>query len=145
MRGAADMLGHWWRVAGKVIGGAKRGTGMGYPTANIALAKATTLGHGIYAVRVHVHGDVHAGAAYLGTRPTFDNGRPLLETFLIDFDGDLYDREIEIEFIAFLRGDRKFEGPEALTAQMNKDVAATRRILSDIAHDDPFPSPPLLK
>ena len=63
----------------------------------------TALGHGIYAVRVHVDGERHDGAAYLGTRPTFDDGMPVLEVFLFDFDGDLYGREIEVEFVDFIR------------------------------------------
>jgi riboflavin kinase/FMN adenylyltransferase len=137
VRGAAEMLGHWWRLAGMVTGGARRGTGLGYPTANIALPKGTTLAHGIYAVRVHVHGAVHSGAAYLGTRPTFDDGPAVLETFLIDFDGDLYGRTIEVEFIQFLRGDRKFDGPNALVAQMAQDVAAARAALSAAGNSGP--------
>ena len=109
VRGAADMLGHWWRVSGKVVGGARRGTGLGFPTANIALAPGTALAHGIYAVRVMVDGKSHAAAAYLGTRPTFDDGAPLLEVFLLDFDGDLYGRDIAVDFIDHIRGDRRFD------------------------------------
>jgi riboflavin kinase/FMN adenylyltransferase len=130
VRGAAQMLGWWWRVAGKVTCGAKRGTGLGFPTANIALAPGTALGHGIYAVRVHIDGRQHAGAAYLGTRPTFDDGAPVLEVFLLDFDGDLYGREIEVEFIGFVREDRRFNDVEALKAQMDKDCARAREILA---------------
>ncbi len=129
--GAAALLGHTWRVSGEVKGGAKRGTGMGYPTANIGLAPGTALAHGIYAVKVHVGGKVHDGAAYLGTRPTFDNGDAVLETFLLDFDGDLYGKTIELEFIGFIRGDRKFDSMEALVAQMDKDVARTREVLAN--------------
>jgi riboflavin kinase / FMN adenylyltransferase len=127
--GAAEMLGRWWRVAGTVIGGAKRGAGLGFPTANIALVPGTALAHGIYAVRVHLEGDVHAGVAYLGTRPTFDNGAPVLEVFLLDFEGDLYGREIEVEFIDYLRGDRHFRNVEDLKAQMSADCARAATIL----------------
>jgi riboflavin kinase / FMN adenylyltransferase len=130
VEGAAALLGHNWRVSGEVKGGAKRGTGMGYPTANIGLAPGTALAHGIYAVRVHVGGKLHDGAAYLGTRPTFDNGEAVLETFLLDFDGDLYGKTIELEFIGFIRGDRKFDSMDALVAQMYKDVARTRELLT---------------
>ena len=76
--------------SGNVVGGAKRGTGLGFPTANIPLPRGTALGHGIYAVRVHIGGERHDAAAYLGTRPTYDDGMPVLEVFLFDFDGDLY-------------------------------------------------------
>lgn len=131
VKGAAEQLGHYWRVAGKVVGGAKRGTGLGYPTANLPLSKGTALAHGIYAARVHIGTDVHDGAAYLGTRPTFDDGKPVLEVFLLDFDGDLYGRQIEVEMIGFIRPDRRFEGPEALRTQMAKDVAEARAILAE--------------
>lgn len=143
--GAAHDLNRWWRVTGKVVGGAHRGTGMGFPTANVPMPKGTALGHGIYAVHVLIGSERkaaaetrerHDGAAYLGTRPTFDNGMPVLEVFLFDFDGDLYGREITVEFIAFIRPDRKFDGPEALKEQMAKDVAECRRILS-LAADKP--------
>ena len=118
VKAAAHDLGHWWRVVGPVVGGAKRGTGLGFPTANVPMPKGTALGHGIYAVRAHVGREVHDAAAYLGTRPTFDDGKPVLEVFLFDFDGDLYGREIEVEFIDFVRPDRRFDSIEALKAQM---------------------------
>jgi riboflavin kinase / FMN adenylyltransferase len=130
VKGAAHMLGENWRVAGKVVGGAKRGTGLGYPTANVPMPKGTGLGHGIYAVRAHVDGKTHEAAAYLGTRPTFDDGMPVLEVFLFDFDGDLYGHEMDVEFVDFLRGDRKFSTGEELVAQMHDDVAKARVILA---------------
>lgn len=126
---AAAQLGRRWRVSGTVVGGAKRGTGMGYPTANVPMPKGTALGHGIYAVRAHVDGRVHDAAAYLGTRPTFDDGMPVLEVFLLDFDDDLYGKVMEVEFVAFIRGDRKFDSAEALVRQMDEDVAKVRNVL----------------
>ncbi len=136
VEGAADMLGHWWRVSGTVIGGAKRGTGLGFPTANIALAPGTALAHGIYAVRVLVDGKTHPAAAYLGTRPTFDGGAAMLEVFLLDFDGDLYGREIAVDFIAHIRGDRRFDGEDALKRQMQADCEHARQKLAE-ASDRP--------
>lgn len=133
VQGAAHDLARYWRVTGKVVGGAHRGTGLGFPTANVPMPKGTALGHGIYAVRVHVGRENHDGAAYLGTRPTFDNGMPVLEVFLFDFDGDLYGREITVEFIGFIRADRKFDSIEALKAQMGLDVAEARRVLAAAA------------
>jgi riboflavin kinase/FMN adenylyltransferase len=124
------MLGDPWRVAGRVVGGARRGTGMGFPTANLAMPKGTTLGHGIYAVRVDIDGRIFDGAAYLGTRPTFDDGMPILEVFLFDFSGDIYGREIEVEFIDFIRGDRRFRSVDELVAQMDSDIAKAREILA---------------
>lgn len=129
---AATMLGHWWRVSGQVVGGAKRGTGLGFPTANLTLPPGTDLGFGIYAVRVWLDGKAHPAAAYLGTRPTFDDGAPVLEVFLLDFDGDLYGREIEVEFIDFIREDRKFASLDALKAQMAEDTDKARRMLAEV-------------
>jgi len=145
--GANAILGRPWRVTGTVVGGAKRGTGMGYPTANVPMPKGTTLAHGIFAVRLQVDGEGtradgewqggewhgaewHHGAAYLGTRPTFDDGKPVLEVFVLDFDGDLYGRQIAVEFAGFIRPDRKFDSVEALVAQMDLDVAAVRSVLA---------------
>jgi riboflavin kinase/FMN adenylyltransferase len=127
--GAAEMLGHWWRVRGTVVRGANRGTGLGFPTANLAMPPGTALAHGIYAVWVWLDGHAHPGAAYLGTRPTFDDGAPMLEVFLLDYEGDLYGREIDVEFIAHIRGDRSFDTTEALKAQMDADCARARAIL----------------
>lgn len=130
VKSAAEGLGRNWRVTGKVVGGAKRGTGLGFPTANVPMPRGTSLGHGIYAVRAHVDGQVHQAAAYLGTRPTFDDGMPVLEVFLFDFDGDLYGHEIEVEFVDHIREDRKFDTAEALVDQMQADVAKAREILA---------------
>ena len=130
VKGAARMLGRWWRAGGRVVGGAKRGIGLGFPTANVPLARGTGLGHGIYAVRAYLGGERHDGAAYLGTRPTYDDGMPVLEVFLFGFDGDLYGREIEVEFVDFVRADRKFATSEALIAQMQADCARAAEILA---------------
>jgi riboflavin kinase/FMN adenylyltransferase len=73
---------------------------------------------------------VHNAAAYLGTRPTFDNGMPVLEVFLIDFEGNLYGHEMDVEFVDFIREDRKFHSAEALVAQMEQDVSKIRAVLA---------------
>lgn len=131
--GAARMMGRWWRVSGDVVGGAKRGTGLGFPTANVPMPRGTALGHGIYAVRTYIGDERYDGAAYLGTRPTYDDGKPVLEVFMFDFDGDLYGREIAVEFIDFVRADRKFDSSEALIAQMQQDCARAQSILDETA------------
>ncbi len=128
--GAANILGYWWRIKGVVESGAGRGQGLGFPTANIRLEEGVSLKHGIYAVNVYIEGKRFQGASYLGTRPTFDAGLPVLETFLFDFDGDLYGKTIEIEFIAFVREDAKFRSSESLSAQMTADCAKARDILN---------------
>lgn len=136
VRGAAEMLGYWWRVSGRVIAGAKRGADLGFPTANIALPSGVALAHGIYAVRVHLNGLTYRAAAYFGTRPTFDNGAPLLEVFLLGFEGDLYNREIEVEFVDFIRGDRHFASIDELKAQMSADCDSAATVL-DRASESP--------
>ncbi|MCC7250874.1 bifunctional riboflavin kinase/FAD synthetase [Hyphomicrobium sp.] len=131
VKDAAEKLGRPWRVKGPVIGGARRGTGLGFPTANVALPKGTALGHGIFAVRVRLDdGRTLNGAAYLGTRPTFDDGMPVLEVFLFDFDEEIYGREIEVSFIDKVRDDRKFASADELVRQMQDDCAKARAILA---------------
>lgn len=137
-RGAAQSLGYWWRLAGEVIGGDKRGAGLGFPTANIAVPDGFALKHGIYAVRVHTSQGRFDGASYLGTRPSFDDGVAVLETFLFDFDGDLYGQEISIDVIDFLRDDKTFESAEALSAQMHIDCEKARAGLREIDAHDPM-------
>lgn len=140
---AAEVLGYRWRIAGEVVGGAKRGTGLGFPTANITLPVGTELGHGIYAVSVHAAGTRHAGAAYYGSRPTFDDGAPVLEVFLLDFDGNLYGQIIEVEFVGFVRPDAQFPSGDALATQMARDCETARSMLAAVAAADPLAGLPL--
>ncbi len=142
-RGAAEVLGYWWRVVGEVTGGARRGRDLGFPTANITLADSQVLRHGIYAVRVHVDGAVRHGAAYLGTRPTFDDGPPVLETFLLDFDGDLYGKTLEVEIIDYLRDDARFPDADSLVDQMRIDCEKAARLLAGVDAHDPMLKHPL--
>jgi riboflavin kinase/FMN adenylyltransferase len=130
---AADMLGTWWQVEGVVESGAGRGKGLGFPTANLRLAEGQSLSHGIYAVRVFAKGEWHHGAAYLGTRPTFDAGPPLLEIFLFDFDGNLYAEAIQVEFVDFIRPDAKFRSGGDLAAQMEIDCGKAKSVLESRA------------
>lgn len=134
---AARLLGHPWFVEGEVVHGRKLGRDLGFPTANIALDPSCRLRHGVYAVTLTVDGRVHGGAANFGRRPTFDDGPPLLEVFVLDFAGDLYGKTVEVAFIGFIRPEAKFDSIEALVAQMHADVAETRRILA--AHSEARP------
>lgn len=138
VRGAAEILGYWWRVRGMVTGGDRRGHGLGFPTANIAVPEGFALRHGIYAVRARVGSKTYDGAAYLGTRPSFDDGKPVIETFLFGFSGDLYGQELEIEFRVFLRGDEKFDSADALVTQMTQDCEAARAALAELENEDPL-------
>ena len=130
VRRAAEILGRNWQVEGKVISGAGRGEGLGFPTANIALPPGCHLQHGIYAAFVHHQGQRYQAAAYYGKRPSFDNDAPVLEVFLFDFEGNLYGAEIGVEFVDFIRGDMKFGDMDALRAQMDADCEAVRQVLS---------------
>jgi riboflavin kinase / FMN adenylyltransferase len=140
---AAEQLGYWWRVRGRVERGAGRGTGMGFPTVNLPLSPGQDVGHGIYAVRVEHGGRRHHAAGYIGARPTFGGGQPVLEAYLLDFAGDLYGEEIEVEFIQWIRGDATFTGADALAAQMREDCGQARAILAKLDADDPMRRFPL--
>jgi riboflavin kinase/FMN adenylyltransferase len=127
---AAELLGYPWFVTAEVIHGDKRGRDLGFPTANMALEPACGLKHGIYAVRVRIDGELRDGVASFGRRPTFDNGAALLETFLFDFEGDLYGKVIEVAFIGWIRPELKFDTVEALMRQMDADAAKARDALA---------------
>ena len=132
IRKANMLLGRRWRVRGKVRHGRKVGRTIGYPTANMVLDAPDLLAHGIYAVRCcRANGALHDGVASYGRRPTFDDGAPLLETFLFDFSGDLYGESIYIALFDHLRGEEKFASVEALVAQMDRDSQRARAVLKD--------------
>jgi len=134
---ATLMLGHPWFVSGPVIHGEKRGRELGYPTANLRLDPACNLRHGIYAVRVALDGQRYDGVASFGRRPQFDNGAPLLETFIFDFSGNLYGKTIDIAFIGRIRDEMKFESIDGLIRQMDDDSRIAREMLA--RNPDAFP------
>jgi riboflavin kinase/FMN adenylyltransferase len=142
-REAANELGYWWRARGRVSRGAGRGKGLGFPTLNFPLQSGQDVRHGIYAMRVHHDGGRSHAAGYVGVRPTFGEDQPVLEAYLLDFAGDLYGKEVEAEFIAFLRPDQTFATPEALAEQMGKDTEQARTMLDGIDFDDPMRRFPL--
>ena len=128
---AARLLTRPYRIEGRVQHGDKLGRTIGFPTANIAMDRYLRPKYGIYAVRgLLPDGRVLEGAANLGIRPTFDPPKELLEAYFFDFAEDLYDRCIEIEMIAFLRPEAKFDSLDALTDQMMLDCAEAKRILA---------------
>jgi riboflavin kinase/FMN adenylyltransferase len=128
---ATHLLSRDFAIEGVVQRGDARGRELGYPTANLAFGDYQRPRYGIYAVRVTLDdGSEHPGVASLGVRPTFDPPTELLEAYLLDFDGDLYGRKIEVALHAFIRDERKFDGVEALVAEMRNDEAAARRLLA---------------
>ncbi len=131
VRRAAHLLGRRFSLTGPVVHGDRRGGSIGFPTANIGIGADRCLpGDGVYATRAFVGEAMFPSATNIGLRPTFGvNGRTV-ETHLIDFEGDLYGREIRIEFVERLRGEERFAGVEALKAQIAQDVQRAREILA---------------
>lgn len=127
---ATQLLTRPFAIEGVVEHGDKRGRGLGYPTANVQLGDYQRPKYGIYAVQVRIDdGRELPGVASLGVRPTFDPPRELLETFIFDFDEDLYGRTIEVALHHYLREEIRFEDVDALAAQMREDEAEARRLL----------------
>ncbi|MBI1391654.1 MAG: bifunctional riboflavin kinase/FAD synthetase [Alphaproteobacteria bacterium] len=132
---ATAMLGRRWSVAGIVREGRRLGRTIGFPTANLILGDLISPAFGVYAVLVAIDGrnGARAGAvANFGVRPTLGgDATPLLEVHLFDFDADIYGAKLRVEFVAFIRGERKFADVEALRSQIALDADAARRILRD--------------
>lgn len=153
---AARLLGKPYTIGGRVVRGERLGRTLGFPTANLRFGNKTPALSGIYATRVYLESphiaaapsarqgvrtlakDSHNGelpmtsVSSFGTRPTVGGVEPLLEAHLFDFDGDLYGKHIEVEFVAKLRDEEKFPDLPALVAQMNRDAARAREILSEV-------------
>lgn len=131
---AAAMLGHLHRIDGEVIHGEKRGRVLGYPTANMSVAGLHLPKLGVYAVKVEVltgpQKGTYNGAASLGVRPMFGENLPNLETFILDFSGDLYGHHLSVALVEYLRPEMKFDGLPALMTQMAADCDRARQILS---------------
>jgi riboflavin kinase / FMN adenylyltransferase len=127
---ARRFLGSPFHMRGTVAHGDKRGRTLGFPTANLVPdPRLVVPDHGIYACRAQVDGAEHIAAVNVGVRPTFKTGRGLLvEAYLLDFDDDIYDHELRLDFLERLRGERRFDSIEALVEQMGRDVSETRRI-----------------
>jgi riboflavin kinase/FMN adenylyltransferase len=127
---AARLLGRPYAIEGVVVHGDHLGRKIGFPTANVSLEDYIRLEHGIYAARTRLaDGREIPGVAYIGNRPTVNGADERLEVNLFDFDEDLYGQTLETDLVAFIRGDVKFDGLDALTAQIARDCAAARQIL----------------
>ena len=134
MQRAAALLGRPYRMSGRVVHGEKLGRSLGFPTANVELRRRQSAVMGIFAVRVGGIADgMLDGVASVGTRPTFDGTRPILEVFLFDFDDDIYGRFIHVDFIARLREQKRYESVDDLVAQMHVDADNARSILAGAA------------
>ncbi|HQR03160.1 MAG: bifunctional riboflavin kinase/FAD synthetase [Proteobacteria bacterium] len=133
---AARLLGRPYAISGRICHGDKIGRTLGFPTANVQLKRRRLPLTGIYAVTVTGIDKRHLpGAASLGVRPTVRDGlRPTLEVHLLDFDRDIYGAHISVHFLKKLRNEEKFDSLAALTAQIERDVAATRDYFSGTHH-----------
>jgi riboflavin kinase/FMN adenylyltransferase len=134
---AARLLGHFWAVEGRIEHGDKRGRTIGFPTANMRLVDCLQPAFGIYAVRAKIFENdqvvaSHDGVASFGIRPMFETPVPMLETYLFDFDGDLYGRHMSVEFVAYLRSEAKYEDLETLKVQIGVDSEAARAVLKTL-------------
>jgi len=128
---AARLLGRPHYVVGTVVEGAKRGRSIGIPTANLDVpAELAVPPRGVYAGWMQVEGRSYPAVTNIGLRPTFEGEeRTTVEAHLIDFSGDLYGKEVRLSFIARLRDEKKFDGVEALIAQINADIERGRELL----------------
>jgi riboflavin kinase/FMN adenylyltransferase len=137
---AARLLGHWWSVEGHVAPGDKRGRTLGFPTANLKLERTLQPAFGVYAVRARIQGDdkVYDGVANFGLRPMFALSSALLEVHLFDFDGELYGEILEVQLIAYLRGEAKFASVDALKAAMGADCEIAKAVLKQASEVPPL-------
>jgi riboflavin kinase/FMN adenylyltransferase len=130
---ANQLLADPFVMRGDVVHGDKRGRELGYPTANLVPDDTYVVpGHGVYACVAETPAGRHAAAVNVGVRPMFETGRgELVEAHLLDFEGDLYGTDLRLQFLARLRGERRFDSVEALVEQMGRDTEQTRRLLAD--------------
>jgi riboflavin kinase/FMN adenylyltransferase len=134
LQAATALLGRPYRMSGKVVMGEKVGRTLGYPTANVDLRRKQSAVMGIFAVRVHgLAGGAKDAVASVGSRPTFNGTKPLLEVHIFDFDEDIYGEYIHVDFIARLRGQVKYDKVEELVAQMHRDADNAKSALAKYA------------
>jgi riboflavin kinase/FMN adenylyltransferase len=130
--GATSILGRYHVISGRVVHGREIGSMLGFPTANIAVCNELIPADGVYAVLAAVDGELVQGACNIGTSPTFEGAERTVEVFLLDFSGQLYDRELAFCFVQRLRGEKKFPNADALIKAICDDVASARKILSTV-------------
>lgn len=131
MERVTALLGRYYRLGGPVVKGFERGQSIGFPTANISVAADRALpALGVYATHASVRDHRLRGATNIGRRPTFDAGHVSIETYLLDFEGDIYGERMELEIVHHVRPERSFSGVAELSAQIARDIAAVREALS---------------
>jgi riboflavin kinase/FMN adenylyltransferase len=131
MRKVERLMGHYFQLGGKVITSDKRGRVLGFPTANLDIKPRQALpGNGIYATITQVDGKQFPSATNVGIRPTFGEGEKMVETHLLNYEGDLYGKELRVGFVQKLRDEQRFPSSEELKAQMGKDILEVEEILA---------------
>ena len=130
MEQVQKLAGHPFRLEGRVITGAGRGLMLGFPTANLQIEAEQALPpDGVYISQARLDKKIYPSVTNIGKRPTFDNGERLIEVYILDYDGELYGRELEIDLVKQLRGEKKFENAEELRKQIAQDVKQGRALL----------------
>jgi len=125
------LMGHPFNLVGEVIPGERRGQNLGFPTANLDIEPQQALpGNGVYATIAQVDGKQFASATNIGTRPTFEDGRKTVEVHLLDYEGDLYGKQVKTEFVWKLRNEQYFASSEELKSQVKKDIRKAKTILA---------------
>jgi riboflavin kinase/FMN adenylyltransferase len=130
MKKVQRLLGRPFRLQGRVVAGDKRGTGLGFPTANLEAAPGQALpAGGVYAGRAYINEKAYPAMTNIGSRPTFGGGQQLVEVYLLDYSGDLYGQELAVEIIGRLRNERKFDTAEQLKEQIAEDIKQGKAML----------------
>ena len=126
-----QMLGRRFHLEGRVVRGDRRGHALGFPTANLKVQPEQAMPKdGIYATLTHLHGMCLQSVTNIGVRPTFDGLKRLIETYILDFSGDIYGKKLRVELVARLRDEMKFNGPDELAAQLKKDVEKAKKVFA---------------
>ncbi len=124
---AEKLLSRPFTIEGRVQGGDRRGRSLGFPTANFYYPDDLVIPrHGVYAATCPIDGRTYKAISYIGFRPTFSLERVIVETYLLDFEGDLYDRELKVELRRFIREDRKFSSADELKKQIALDIESAK-------------------
>ncbi len=131
MKRVEELMGHHFYLTGKVVTSDKRGRVLGFPTANLDIKPQQALpDNGIYATITRVDGKQFLSATNIGTRPTFGKGKRMVETHLLDYEGNLYGKEIRVEFVQKLRDEKRFASSEELKTQIEEDVRTVKALLA---------------
>jgi riboflavin kinase/FMN adenylyltransferase len=131
---AGALLGHPYYIDGTVVAGKRRGRELGFPTANLQTENELLPPNGVYATTTTIDGVVHASLTNVGVRPTFgDTVKPIIESYVLGFNGDLYGRPVRLGFVQRLRDERKFEDVDALRTQMEADRRRAERLFAQLS------------